>query len=69
MKNRLQEEKIEWLSAEFTKLPQNTMSLDEKNAEKVLKLYEALEELDEVSQVYANFDIADDLMEKLSSNV
>ncbi len=69
VKNRLKEEKIEWLNAEFTKLPQNTMSLDEKNAEKVLKLYEALEELDEVSQVYANFDIADDLMEKLSSNV
>jgi YebC/PmpR family DNA-binding regulatory protein len=69
VKNRLKDEKIEWVSAEFTKLPQNTLPLDEKNAEKVLKLYEALEELDEVSQVYANFDIADELMEKLTSNV
>ena len=68
VKNRLKEEKIEWTSAEFTKLPQNTLPLDEKNAEKVLRLYEALEELDEVSQIFANFDIADELMEKLTSN-
>jgi len=68
VKDRLKEEKIEWTSAEFTKLPQTTLPLDEKNAAKVLRLYEALEELDEVSQVYANFDIADELMEKLTSN-
>ncbi|MDH5186292.1 MAG: YebC/PmpR family DNA-binding transcriptional regulator [bacterium] len=69
VKNRLKEEKIEWSSAELTKLPQTTLPVDEKNAEKVLKLYEALEELDEVSQVFANFDIAEELMEKFSSNV
>lgn len=69
VKKRLKEENIEWLSAELTRLPQNTIPLDEKNAEKVLRLYEALEELDEVTQIYANFDIADELMEKISSKV
>jgi len=69
VKNRLKEEKIESMSAEFTKLPQTTLPLDEKSAEKVLKLYEALEELDEVSQIYSNFDISDELMEKLTSKV
>uniref|UniRef100_A0A7C6AAF9 Probable transcriptional regulatory protein ENW73_08165 n=1 Tax=candidate division WOR-3 bacterium TaxID=2052148 RepID=A0A7C6AAF9_UNCW3 len=69
VKRRLKEENIEWSSAELTRIPQNTIPLDEKNAEKVLRLYEALEELDEVSQIYANFDIADELMEKISSKV
>jgi len=69
VKRRLKEENIEWSSAELTRIPQNTIPLDEKNAEKVLRLYEALEELDEVSQIYANFDIADELIEKISSKV
>lgn len=69
VKNRLKEEKIDWTNAEFTRIPQTTLPLDEKTAEKVLKLYEALEELDEVSSVYANFDIADELMEKISSKI
>ncbi|MEO0114202.1 MAG: YebC/PmpR family DNA-binding transcriptional regulator [candidate division WOR-3 bacterium] len=69
VKRRLKEENIEWQNAELTRIPQTTIPLDEKNAEKVLRLYEALEELDEVSQIYANFDIADDLMEKISAKV
>jgi transcriptional/translational regulatory protein YebC/TACO1 len=41
--------------------------LAEKEAEKLLKLYEALDELDDVQHVYANFDIPDAIMEKISS--
>jgi len=52
-------------SAEATMIPQNTVKLDEKPAETMLKLYEALEEHDDVQNVYANFDIDDSVMEKL----
>jgi len=52
-------------SAEITMIPQNTIKLNEKQAESMLKLYEALEEHDDVQKVYANFDIDDATMEKL----
>ncbi|MCX7995368.1 MAG: YebC/PmpR family DNA-binding transcriptional regulator [candidate division WOR-3 bacterium] len=58
---------IEILSSEITKIPQNTIPLNEKDAEKVLKLFEALDELDDVQHVYSNFDIPDEIMEKISN--
>ncbi|MEO0190889.1 MAG: YebC/PmpR family DNA-binding transcriptional regulator [candidate division WOR-3 bacterium] len=58
---------IEILSSEITKIPQNTIPLNEKDAEKVLKLFEALDELDDVQHVYSNFDISDEIMEKISA--
>jgi YebC/PmpR family DNA-binding regulatory protein len=54
------------VSAEVSMIPQNTVKLNEKQAETMLKLYEALEEHDDVQHVYANFDIADDIMTKLA---
>jgi len=39
---------------------------DEKTAISLLKLLESLEDHDDVQNVHSNFDIADDLMEKLS---
>jgi YebC/PmpR family DNA-binding regulatory protein len=54
--------KIEMTSSELTKIPQNTVPLNEKDAEKVLKLFEALDELDDVQHVYGNFDISDEVM-------
>jgi len=53
-------------TAEVNMIPQNTVALNEKQAETMLKLYEALEEHDDVQYVYANFDIADDIMDKLA---
>lgn len=47
--------------------PQNTIKLDEAAAEKMLKLMELLEDHDDVQNVYANFDIDDAVMEKLSA--
>lgn len=47
--------------------PQNTVKLEEADAEKMLKLMESLEEHDDVQNVYANFDIDDSVMEKLAS--
>lgn len=67
IKDILQNNKIEISSSEVTKVPQNTVPLDDKDAEKVLKLYEALDALDDVQHVYANFDVSDEVMEKISS--
>jgi YebC/PmpR family DNA-binding regulatory protein len=51
-------------SAEVTLLPTSTISLDnESDAKKVLRLIDALEDLDDVQNVYANFDIPDDILE------
>ena len=54
------------ISAEISLIPQNTVKLEEKQAETMLKLYEALEENDDVQNVYANFDIDDSILEKLA---
>jgi YebC/PmpR family DNA-binding regulatory protein len=48
--------------AEITRIPQNYVQLDDKNAEKMLKLMDALEDHDDVQNVYANFDIPDEVM-------
>jgi len=53
-------------SAEAAMVPQSTIRLDGKHAEQMLKLYEALEENDDVSHVFANFDIDESIMEKIS---
>ena len=47
-------------------VPQNTVSLEGKKAEQMLRLMEALEDNDDVNHVYANFDIPDEVMEALS---
>ena len=67
VKEILQNNNIEVLTAEVTKVPQNTVPLSDKEAEKMLKLYEALDAVDDVQHVYANFDISDEVMEKISS--
>ncbi len=46
--------------------PQNTVAVDDEQGEKVLKLIESLNESDDVQNVYANFEISDALMEKMS---
>ena len=46
--------------------PQNTVAVDDEQGEKLLKLIEGLNEHDDVQNVYANFEISDALMQKLS---
>jgi YebC/PmpR family DNA-binding regulatory protein len=55
-----------YLEARVGKIPQNTVKLEVGKAEQMLKLMEKLEDNDDVQNVYANFDIPDDVMEKLS---
>ncbi|MGI8775272.1 MAG: YebC/PmpR family DNA-binding transcriptional regulator [Actinomycetota bacterium] len=53
-------------SSEVTQVPKTTIELDGADAKKVLKLIDALEELDDVQDVYANFDISDEVMSSLA---
>jgi len=55
-----------YILAEITMIPKTTVSLDGKNAQQMLTLMELLEDNDDVSQVYANFDIPDEVMEAIS---
>ena len=50
-------------SAEVTCVPQSTIRLEGKDAQQVLRLVEGLEDLDDVQNVYANFDIPDEVLE------
>ncbi|MEC8777154.1 MAG: YebC/PmpR family DNA-binding transcriptional regulator, partial [Pseudomonadota bacterium] len=47
--------------------PQTTVSLDEGNASTLLKLLDALDDNDDVQSVSANYEIADDVMERLTA--
>lgn len=65
VRTALQDSDIDYDSAEATFLPSVTVPLDEDGATKVFRLIEALEDSDDVQNVYANFDISDDVMEKV----
>jgi YebC/PmpR family DNA-binding regulatory protein len=56
---------IKYSSAEITMIPKNTVALDESEAKKTFRLIDALEDNDDVQDVYANFDISDEVMEAL----
>jgi YebC/PmpR family DNA-binding regulatory protein len=56
-------------NAEVTMQPKQTVPIGEDKAVSVLRLVEALEEDDDVQQVYANFDIPADVLEKVSAQV
>lgn len=55
------------LSSEFTRLPENSINItDTQTATQILKLMDRLEEHDDVQNVYSNFDIDDEIMEKIN---
>jgi transcriptional/translational regulatory protein YebC/TACO1 len=47
--------------------PQNTVALDDASGEKMLDLIESLDDNDDVQNVYANFEVSDALMQKMSA--
>ena len=53
--------------AEITMMPQNTVPVEGKQAEQVLRLMEALDDQDDVRKAHANFDISDEVMAALAS--
>ena len=53
--------------AELIRIPQNTVRIEGKIAEQVLRLMESLEDQDDVQKVYANFDLDDETMKALTA--
>jgi YebC/PmpR family DNA-binding regulatory protein len=67
VRNALAAAGIEPDSADLTMVPQNGVHLEGKKAEQMLKLMEALEDHDDVQNVYANFDIDEAEMEAIAN--
>jgi YebC/PmpR family DNA-binding regulatory protein len=65
VRNSLQQAGIEYDSAEAAFLPTVEVELDEEQAKRVFRLIEAVEDSDDVQDVYANYSVPDDIMEKL----
>ena len=54
-------------NSEITMIPQNSVKVEGKAAEQMMKLMDVLDEHDDVQNVHANFDIADEEMERILS--
>jgi YebC/PmpR family DNA-binding regulatory protein len=66
VKKAFDDQGLGYTLAEISMIPQNTIRLEGRDAERMLNLMESLEENDDISHVYANFDIPDEVMEALS---
>jgi YebC/PmpR family DNA-binding regulatory protein len=62
VRESLKEAGVAFENAEITMQPQNSVDLDAGTAKQTLRLIDALEENDDVQEVYANFDISDEVM-------
>ena len=67
VREALQRRGVPVLEAQVSFVPQSTVRVEGKDAAAVLRLVEALEELDDVQAVHANYDIPDDVMEAISA--
>ena len=65
VRTALQQASIDYESAEAAFLPSVEVPLDEENAKKVFRLIEAIEDSDDVQDVYANYAVSHEIMEKL----
>ncbi|PPR78939.1 MAG: putative transcriptional regulatory protein [Alphaproteobacteria bacterium MarineAlpha2_Bin1] len=66
IRNSLESKISSEISAELIWKPKNLIKIDNENAEKVLKIFETLEESDDVQTVSSNFEISDETLNKLS---
>lgn len=57
---------LSYTFSEVTMIPKNTVKVEGKKAQQMVNLMQALEDNDDVSNVYANFDISDEVLEALS---
>jgi YebC/PmpR family DNA-binding regulatory protein len=67
VRTALQEAGIDYDSAEANFVPTMQVELDEEGAKKIFKLIDALEDSDDVQNVFANFDVSDEIMEKVGA--
>ena len=63
----LQDAGIEYDSAESSLVPTMTVPIDEEAARKVFKLIDVLEDCDDVQNIYANFDVSDEVMARIDA--
>ena len=61
----LQDAGIDYDSADVAFLPSVEIDVDEEHAKRVFRLIDALEDSDDVQDVYANYSVSDEIMEKL----
>ncbi|MEB8336622.1 YebC/PmpR family DNA-binding transcriptional regulator [Streptomyces endophyticus] len=67
VRTALQEAGIDYDSADANFVPTMQVELDEEGARKIFKLIDALEDSDDVQNVFANFDVSDEVMEKVDA--
>jgi transcriptional/translational regulatory protein YebC/TACO1 len=67
VRTALQAAGVDYDSADASFVPSMQVELDQDGAGKVFRLVEALEDLDDVQNVYANFDVSDDVMAALDA--
>lgn len=67
VRTALQGAGIDYDSAESQFVPTMQVELDEEGARKMFKLIDALEDSDDVQNVFANFDVSDEVMEKVDA--
>ena len=68
VRKALQDAGIDYDSADSSFLPSVQVPLDEDGARKVFRLVEALEDSDDVQNVYANFDVSDEVLETVGAD-
>ena len=65
--NAIKEKKIDFISAEISMIPSTMAKVEGKQAHSMLKLYEKFEDLEDVQNVWTNFDISDEDIESYNS--
>jgi transcriptional/translational regulatory protein YebC/TACO1 len=66
VREALEEAGIGYVSAELTMVPKTTVQPSEKEARQILRLIDQLEDNDDVQDVYANFDISEEVLEAVA---
>jgi YebC/PmpR family DNA-binding regulatory protein len=66
VKSAIEGASLSYESATVTMIPESNIKIDGKEAERMLHLMEALEDSDDVQNVYSNFDVPDELIESMA---
>jgi len=66
VRDSFREKGIELVMSDIIRIPSTTVKLDEKTAGRILNLMEKLDDVDDVQNVAANFDIPDEVMQKIA---
>ena len=62
VRKAIEDAEIKTQSSELTRIPQNTVNVEEKHCKSLLRLMDTLEDHDDIQKVYSNFEITDEIM-------